>query len=265
MTIAWMTQGQAARPAVRFGPDGAMAHVQEARSVVLPEGEGGFTHVARITGLEPSTTYHHTVGDLKGTPWSPRATFTTAGSFRDNLTFLVVGDTGVGPNAIATLDRIASENHSFSLHVGDLSYATTGEGWNRFFELTEENTRSHPWMFAMGNHDHHNRTGFASYDARVFTPGPGPEHFDNGSARFYSFNHSSVHITVLDNHWEDYPLNTSFDPPQIAWIEHDLRAAANDPAHPWRVVVMHYPILSAALDGKGWGLGWFLPAPLSER
>jgi hypothetical protein len=177
----------------------------------------------------------------------------------------VVGDTDIGPNATTTLDCMASEDYSFALHVGDLSYATEGSGWNRFFELIEGNTRSHPWMFAPGNHDHGNRTGFASYDARVPMPDPAPEGYDNGSANFYSFNHNSVHFAVLDNHWEEYPNNPSFDPPHVAWLEHDLQAAANDTAHTWRVVMMHYPILSAALDGKGWGLGWFLPAPLSER
>ena len=124
---------------------------------------------ARISHLMPGTTYFYVVGhdgyDPAARPALEQArSFTTAPGRTTAFTFTAFGDQGESYDAVATGNLVRSQNPSFHLHAGDLSYANDGgsgqlsnpydpRAWDSFFVQNEGFASTVPWQAVVGNHE----------------------------------------------------------------------------------------------------------------
>jgi hypothetical protein len=194
----------------------------------LPNETSGYVHEVELTGLVPNTTYFYICGDGLG-GWSPEYSFTTAPEAAQDFSFLVVADMGTAPTAWKIVDRMGSENFSFVLHPGDLSYANgLTFVWDIWFDQIMPVAARVPYMPSIGNHEDEGDLGLSSYLGRFALP---------NNERWYSFDWGNTHIVSLDTESE-YTVGRE----QLGWLENDLASANTD----WIVVFFHAPPYSAS-------------------
>ncbi len=268
ITIAWATRARENGSGVRYGRTPALELPQmRADTTILIRGYQGFRHVAEFRELSPNTTYYYSVGsDNLG--WSDIFSFATAPADEPTFTFLALADMGTSPEAVAAIQAMASQNYTFSIHAGDISYAGGNQAkWDQFFQEISPMASRHPYMTVVGNHENETREKLVSYTARFSMPPLANPLDPSRSGLYYSFNFSLVHFVALktDDKGGEYPLVPDWDPVQTAWLQHDLEAAHRDPAHPWIVVYYHYPTFSSGSSHGSWLVGRQAWGPLFDR
>ena len=286
MTVSWSTAASVSNPRVRFGtPDGGFGDEARAETVTYIDADSKiecYIHHARLTGLQPNTTYIYAA--LADGVLPDAGTFETAPVGRSPFTFTSFGDqcvptsswgasgtsyaaeitTLAAPSAGDIVDAIEQVRPLFHLINGDLSYANLSvdrvRTWNDFFVNNERSARKRPWMPAPGNHENELGNGAIGYDSfrtRFSVP-------SNGSADFeglwYAFTVGSVRVIVVAN--DDVALQDAGDSyvngysggEQKAWLTRQLAAARKSKAVDWIVVCMHQVIISSC-NANGADLG----------
>jgi hypothetical protein len=235
VTVSWVTKGKDDTDThtvkYRTGP-GDYTGVADGSSHPIPNEPFGYVHEVELTGLEPNTTYYYICGDELG-GWSSEYTLTLApGSTRD-FTFVVVGDMGTTPAARQNLDWMISEDPSFVLHTGDLSYANGFTAiWDIWFNQISPLSANALYMPSIGNHEDEPDLGISSYLGRFALP---------SNERWYSFDWGNTHVVSLDTE-SSYIKGSD----QSVWLEKDLAQASADPDIEWIVVFFHKPPYSAS-------------------
>lgn len=200
--------------------------------------------VAKLNGLQASTTYKYRIGD--GKTWSDEFSFTTApdaASLGKSLPhrFLVFGDlasSAAAPDRTTTIMPWASKevidgHFDMILHVGDFAYNLqddNGERGRLFMNEISNMSSIVPYMVDAGNHE--SGYGFAHY-TEYFRSQPSNLEVvnastDNGLAPnnwFFSWNYGLVHfVTLASEIWYHDDL-TGVLASQYDWLKADLEKA----------------------------------------
>ncbi len=69
----------------------------------------------------------------------------------ENLRVAVIGDQGLGPDAVAVLELIKSEDADMVIHLGDFDYKSDPEAWDA--QITSVLGADYPYFALVGNHD----------------------------------------------------------------------------------------------------------------
>lgn len=210
--------------------------VQAGVRIFSPAETGGlqqFTQFrADLTGLTPNTTYIYQL--FIDSQFMVEGRFRTAGD--GPFSFLVFGDTGqLTLDQFRIASRIATEQASFLLHVGDIAYfsGTHREFQTNHFDVYKNVLGSMPFFPCPGNHEYV-APGAAPYIALHAVPTRNVPAPDRG--RYYSFDWSNVHFVCLDSN-ESLESAARGDGEMLRWLENDLRATRKF----WRVVSFHHP------------------------
>ena len=213
-------------------------------------------HIVTLTGLTADSLYYYRVGgaDAGGSVASgvePFRTFKLQGA----LTFMVVGDTGMGTPAQGVIAGVIRDAHpDFVMHDGDIIYRgfSDARADDRVFHYYQRQMRSVPWFFAVGNHDFNCCVGqpdfnldnwqlHATHYQNVFHL---PTNAVTGTCHFYSFDQGDAHFSVLHHPWfSHYVFNAHKE--QYHWLTNDL--ARSD--KPWKILVLHSPIAHSGAHG----------------
>jgi hypothetical protein len=255
--IVWATR-EPGDALVRFAAGGGPTSTVTATSTLFPATSTGmaadyYQHVARLTGLAPSTTYNYDliVNGVDVNPVLDRLeTAPVKGS--GSVTFVAFGDSGTGSTAQRQIaSRLDNETFDFALHGGDLTYGNsggTGDGTHQtlddwFFSIYHRWLRSRPMFPAMGNHDSRagNADGRPYRDMFVLPENGASPAFPDHAERYYSFDYGPVHVVVLDTELAFQLPATDRRAAQLAWLEADLAATPQ----PWKVAVFHRSPYSA--------------------
>jgi predicted phosphodiesterase len=145
----------------------------------------------------------------------------------DAARFAVIGDAGTGGKAQYEVGRRMAEYRNgfpfeFVLMAGDNIYG--GEkprDYQRKFEqpyraLLDKGVK---FYAALGNHDDPEQSSYKLFNM-------------NGE-RYYSFRKKNIRFIVLDSNY--------IDPPQLEWLEKELRGAGQD----WTILLFHHPLYSS--------------------
>jgi acid phosphatase type 7 len=254
VTVVWHTN----RPAVsrvEYGPGAELG--QQATSVRQGLIDNDRTsHVIRLTGLKPGTTYSYRVVSREfigyekqyivnygATVTGDRLSFRTLDRSVAPFSFAVVSD--IHENA-ARLDALASRIDGtpmpFVVFNGDMvnDFMTPDQPFSGFVDaVVGRFAKTTPFIYVRGNHDVRGR-----YARRL------ADYFPTMDGRaYYSFDQGAVHFIVLDSgedkvdSHEYYNGLVAFDAyrkEQARWLEQDLRGGAARRAR-FRVIVSHIP------------------------
>ncbi len=233
--IAWLSS-KPALGSVEYGLDPSLGL---ASSEGAPTGE----HVLRLEGLLPGTRYHYRVL-LDGAVESDGHTFDTAPAdpsvpFR----FAVFGDSGSGSrNQYDVAARVLEAGPVLVLIAGDVVYdaGRASEVDPHYFVPYANLVDRIPFYPALGNHDVSTQNGKPLLDALYL-----PVNDQDGSERYFSFDHANAHFVALDSTSNLLPGS-----PQRAWLDADLgRSAAT-----WQFVYFHHPPYSSSQHGSSFAI-----------
>lgn len=189
----------------------------------------GWLHEVRITGLEPSTTYHYRIGDLA------EATFRTAPTDGETFTAAIWGDTRTRAEEhrriVEAIDRAAPD---IGIFTGDLvNSPSKDEQWTEWFAIEAPLIAHVPFYPAFGNHE--GQSGGARYDLSFVGPETSPlfDQYGERSARSYSFDYGSLHVLVFDAYMDRAAA--------LAFAEADLASEAAQAAK-FRLITLHPPM-----------------------
>jgi hypothetical protein len=210
------------------------SHVMTLSSTVDPSVPGGLQQLARLDGLQPSTSYCYSLRGLTG-PAGFRTAPTAGEGAR--VRFAAFGDSGTGgSDQLFMLQQLWTVPFDFILHTGDLAYesGTAAQIERTVFKVYAPLLRSFAMFPVAGNHEY--ETDEAAPFLRAFVL---PE---NGAAdapeRWYSFDWGDVHFVALDTE--------KTGARQARWLDEDLMKNRL----PWTVVFAHRPPYSSGDHGS---------------
>ena len=254
VTVVWHTNRRGVSR-VEYGPTAALGQQAISSRHGLIDNDRT-SHVVRLTGLKPGTTYHYRVGTrefvgyekqhivkwgetVTGETLSVRTLDRTAGP----CTFAVVSDIHENAARLDTLlSRLDWASVPFVIFNGDMvnDFMNLDQPFTGFVDASVARfARRIPFVYTRGNHDVRGR-----YARRLSDYFPTLD----GKA-YYSFDHGGIHVIVLDSgedkvdSHEYYNGLVAFDDyrkKQAAWLEQDLRSDAARRAR-FRVVISHIP------------------------
>lgn len=246
-TIQWRTSSKTAKGAVvyqkkallnRPNPRGLIqieAATTELVDKHLANDAVVHRHTARLTGLEPGTTYSYSVGDGSEEGWSELTDFTTAPPGESAFSFVYMGDAQNGLYRWGSLVHHAFRSRpdaAFYLMAGDLvNRGNQRDDWDDFFFNASDIFDRRPLVPVIGNHEC--QGGHPTMYLRQFTlPGNGPADLEPGRA--YSYEYGNALFVVLDSNL----------PPadQTEWLESTLK---NSKAT-WKFATYHHPAYSSS-------------------
>jgi purple acid phosphatase-like protein/calcineurin-like phosphoesterase family protein len=191
-------------------------------------------HTARLTGLEPDTTYVYSVGDGTREGWTELAEFTTAPDGVKPFSFVYMGDAQNGLDRWGTLVQNAFRDRpdaAFYIMAGDLvNRGAERDDWDSLFYNARGVYDRRQLVPAIGNHEC--QGGQPTLYLKYFDlPTNGPAGVE--AERAYAFEYSNAQFIVLDSNL----------PPerQTAWLDQQL---ANTKAT-WKFVTYHHPAYSS--------------------
>ncbi len=223
MTVVWETTTATTGTTVQYGLDSTYGYT--ATGTTDNQGTNGLIHIVEVTGLTPATTYHYHCGDATA-GWSPDLTLTTGPTNATNLHFYAMGDSRDNPTEFKKIVNDANvTNPAFTLFSGDLCGTDDPNEYDVWFTIWEGLGDHSPIMPSIGNHE---EGGSTNYLHRFALP---------NNERWYSFNYSSMHIICLSTSEDTYAPGST----QYLWLVNDLKAAANDTSHPWKIAFFHNP------------------------
>ncbi len=259
VNVAW--RGDATD--LTYGPTTAYGTtVTGAAPAITPQSSPGPFRQVTITGLQPGATYHYSIGG--GPDYTFSAPPTTG--FR----FDAIGDVGSSTmfsHLANTLSAIASDQPSFVLMLGDLTYANSGGATqavvDQHFNDVMAFSTSAAYMPAWGNHEWETPgvDDLRNYKGRLVMPNaqtspgaPAPSDggndwgwFDAGGVRFIAYPEPYDSPTWTD--WQakaSVLMNAAQSDPSISYIvTYGHRPAYSTGSHPGSTN------LAAILDGFG--------------
>ncbi|AOZ93812.1 purple acid phosphatase family protein [Paenibacillus crassostreae] len=189
-------------------------------------------HKAKVSNLEPGTTYSYRVGSGGDKDWSKPAIFTTEARSLNEFTFINVTDSqGITEEDFILWGKTLNKafeifpTAQFIIHNGDMTEESDDDkAWDHFFSEAEPWVSQVPLMPVTGNHDEVD--GVADHFTSHFNlPNNGAENSIEGTS--YSFDYGSAHFVILNTE--------SNIKEQTTWLEEDLAATEL----PWKIVAMH--------------------------
>jgi len=245
MVVMWITNDDTATTTVNYAPrsGGATASSTGYTSYYdwpVPPYESGQIHTAKMTGLNPNTSYWYQVGDSAG-GWSDKFYFQTETpglpTPANPLRIAHVGDQGTTVDSVNVTNGLlrthAQNPYSFLMHSGDISYANgIQKYWDVWGVMVQAFSSQVPWMVAVGNHEI--LDAFLAYDYRFTMPAK-ESHADLGNL-YYSFNYRGVHVVALSSEMLEYWHWSA----QYEWLDRDL-AAVDRKKTPWIFAYWHSP------------------------
>ncbi|HEC62040.1 MAG TPA: T9SS type A sorting domain-containing protein [bacterium] len=189
-------------------------------------------HSLKLTGLDPSTTYHYQV--KSGETASEDNTFQTAVTPDEDFIFVAYGDTRTNPDDhLSVVNRIIAVNPKLVLNVGDL----VEEGgvqyqWDIYFDTIKDLAKNTPIYSATGNHEGESPL----YYNQLFLPHNNPD----STEKYYSFDYGNSHFIALNTNIP-YLEGSA----QYTWLESDLEAASSAD---YIFVVFHHPPYCSSPD-----------------
>jgi len=208
----------------------------------------GPQHEVVLTGLSPDTRYYYGVkvdGTVTAGADADHTFLTAPVTGQDKKTRIwVVGDSGTGETRQAEvrdamLDFVGDDLPELFLHVGDMAYdnGTDSEFTNHFYAPYRNQIRRMTTWPAMGNHEGRNSSSSSQtgpyYEGYVLPAGAEAGGVASGTEAYYSFDHGTLHVIVLDSH------DSSRDPgdAMLTWLQADLAATSQD----WVIATWHHP------------------------
>lgn len=229
----------------RTGPTGTEGHVKywikgttdtltkastmlEIEDRLLQNDRFTLRHNARLTGLQPGTTYEYLIGT--GTEVGKIFSFETEPQSAKDFSFIWFGDMHNDPKTgqLAKDATVRFPETKFYISSGDL--VNTGlhrDDWDKLFAYTGESFARRPFMPVPGNHDSQDGLGAGMFQAQFDLPvnGPGGDYAE----RTYFFRYGEALFLMMDG--------TLSIPDQAAWLEKTL---AENPAR-WKFLTVHFP------------------------
>ena len=229
----------------------------------------GQLHDVLLTGLKPNTKYFYRYGNKKH-KFSSIKSFTTPPMHGSETTvkFIIYGDMDITPypGSEATVKHVLhSNNVSFILHIGDMSYAGgLGYRWDEWMTMIAPIASAVPYMVTIGNHEQctlmggnkdpskeplfHPYWGNYLHDSGGECGVPLLSRFhmpDNGNHLFwYTFTYGSIFLIQLSSE-HDYTPGSH----QYMWLMNTLNKI-NRHTTPWVIVASHRPMYCSSLSDK---------------
>lgn len=238
--VRWVAKGDVS-PAKLSLTSGACA-IETRRVIEIHP--GFFLYESKLTGLSANTQYAYVVeGGDKPAPGS----FVTPDDLLESVTFCVMGDTQSQARVHTALAQlIADQKPEFVLHAGDC--VERGGDWLQWQTQVFGPGRPYlalaPLYPARGNHDG------GSYF---------PNLFGLNERQYYSVDRGLVHVIAFDSFGPDSSGERL--QAQAQWV--DQTFAASDA--PWKIVIVHDPMVNADLRSPWWGLDHFMPVIEKHR
>ena len=226
---------------------------------------GGTLHKVRMTGLKPGTKYSyriHSVEIMKLRPYQiyygdtvkgKEFSFTTLNPSQKSTQFMVVNDIHTNGSKLAGfLKSGKASEQDMVLFNGDIldNFETEQQLLNLVIDTSVRYFASQvPFYYIRGNHE---TRGILSRKLKDYIDLP-DNHY------YYAFDEGPVHFVLLDC-GEDKPDNNryyyglaDFDQyrlQELEWLKEEVKTPAYMNA-PFRVIVVHMPILAVGTDDYG--------------
>lgn len=253
MTVRWRTNVYD-RSRVKYSLTSDNLNMQTDDSTLVNE------HVITLKGLQPSTRYYYTVGNLADTTLQGDEdnyfyTFPETGS-EQPIRIAGFGDCGNNSiNQRAVRDQVINYLGDKYLNawilMGDNAYSdgTDAEYQAKFFNLYKDNLlKKYPLYPVPGNHDYHDFNSSPVNDQNKIAYYQNFSLPTNGEAggvasnteSYYSYDLGNVHFLALDSYGPDKKKTHIFDQlgEQAEWVRKDLAANKNKK---WIVAYWHHP------------------------
>ncbi len=233
-TLHWVAKGDVAAARVTVNDPAVSVHVEQLCEIH----HGFFLFEAKLHGLSPARRYEY---EVRSTNATQDGSFVTPSPNDEALTFCVLGDTQSRSQVHTKIARhLAAQRPEFVLHAGDcVERGTEWLQWQtQVFMPGRPYLELAPLYPARGNHD---------------GGGYFPRLFGLLDRQYYSFERGLVHVAALDAfgpHSSEAGLKQ-----QAAWLDKDLAATQA----PWKVVIVHDPMVNADLVNSWWGLDTLMP------
>jgi predicted phosphodiesterase len=254
VTVVWHTN----RPGVsrvEYGPTAALGQQAISSHHGLIDNDRT-SHVVRLTGLKPGTSYHYRVVTREFIGYEKQHIVKWGETVAGETLAIRTLDRAAGPYTFAVASDIHENAARLDTLLSQLDWASVpfvifnGDMVNDFMNLDQPFTgfvdasvarfaRRIPFVYTRGNHDVRGR-----YARRLSDYFPTLD----GKA-YYSFDHGGIHVIVLDSgedkvdSHEYYNGLVAFDDyrkEQAAWLEQDLRSDTARRAR-FRVIISHIP------------------------
>lgn len=243
-----------------------------------------FVYAATIGPIAPGAEVSYRVGSQER-GLSAQAKVRMVPAANDSLRFTAYGDIGYeGMTPAGTRDTAASAHAPFAVRdrvladtpqlvviPGDLSYANSRGGWDRFMRFMEPLQSTVPTMPAIGNHEWDTTLGYGQFLGEYVLPSADEQNylFRAGPVTFIAMN--SDRICGLQGRGgggsPPRPCGDTGDGAanltSLAFLERALQEAQND-STPWTVVYHHHPAYSFGRHGSDYAVQ-SLWAPLLEK
>ena len=198
---------------------------------------GSTSHLFRLNGLEPNTTYHYQVA---GNAAQGQFVTAPAPNSATRFKFAAWGDSGSGEAGQLNLaPKLIGFQPAFTVHTGDLIYPRGA--WSdydpKFFSVYAPLLRDSPFYGSLGNHDNLTQKG-APWLANFEFPRNGPKGVT--PERNYSFVWGNAQFWILDGNTTGAEMRVI-----ASW----LRRGIDNSKATWKFAVFHQPPYSSGLHG----------------
>lgn len=201
-------------------------------------------HDVYFEDLDPGEVVAYTIEQWTGPPieGSFVAPVTSGSAFRLGW----ISDTMLpfAPDSIRTLAEHAPD---LVLHGGDITYdASPFDSWNQIFHELQPLLRNAAAMFVVGNHEFESQEELDVQYRRLFT-----EQGDSGSqTNYFAFTYGGVRFICIDSESSPGKI-TEEGSPQLAWLDGELEAAADDSSVREIVLAFHRPTYTLSKHAPG--------------
>lgn len=244
--VTWRTSTGVAEPVVElrvassltYRNDNQVFAAEESSEMTTDLGYQQTFHRARLTGLQPGTTYQYRVGDR--TNFSEWQHFTTESATPDPFSFLYLGDvqTGIKSQSSRVLRNAFRDrpDADLVLQIGDLvNDAMSDEQWGEVYEATDYVLGTKNVLLTPGNHEYDQGIISPQLERQFTFPDNGPEDPRLDGTVHYTDYQGVRFVSLNSNVTGAEPLAI-----QTAWLEGVLK----DNPNRWTVVYFHHPLFS---------------------
>lgn len=254
MTVVWHTNRKCVSR-VEYGPDFRMGMTAINSQHGLIDNDRT-SHIIRLTGLEPGTTYRYRVFSKEFIGYqrqhivtfgdsltSDIFQFTTLDPDKESFSFCMVSDIHERAEELEVLmSESAWDGIDFAVYNGDMinDFMRSNQIFTGFLDVSiDEFAQEMPFVFARGNHEVRGRFARSIPD---YIP------TRDGHA-YYSFDHGPVHFIVLDSGEDKEDEHRYYNGlvdfvrhrrQQAEWLKLDLQSEACRSAR-YRIVISHIP------------------------